>query len=59
MTMRKPVATLPFHFDTADVVTSIVRGIAGLLCVLAMGVLYSVLVSRSMATAGGLLGMWR
>lgn len=51
----QPVATLPFHFDTAEVVTSIVQGIAVLLCVLAIGALYSVFVSRSMATAAGLL----
>lgn len=49
------VPTLPFPFDTAEVVTSIVRGIATLLCVLAIGALYSVFVSRSMATAAGLL----
>ena len=52
---RQPAATLPFHFDTAEVVTLIVRGIAALLCVLAVGALYSVLVSRSMATGAGLL----
>ena len=51
----RPVATLPFHFDTAAVVTLIVQGIAALLCVLAIGVLYRVFVSRSLATAAGLL----
>jgi hypothetical protein len=52
---RQPVAALPFRFDTAGVVTSIVRGIVALACVLAVGVLYSVFVSRSMASAAGLL----
>jgi len=51
----QPSATLPFHFDTAEVITLIVRGIAALLCVLAIGVLYSVFVSRRMAMAAGLL----
>jgi hypothetical protein len=51
----RPVAILPFHFDTAGVVTTIGRGIVALLCVLAAGVLYSVIVSRRMATAAGLL----
>jgi hypothetical protein len=51
----QPVATLPFHFDTAGVVTTIVRGVAALLCVLVAGVLYSALVSGRMAAAAGLL----
>jgi len=53
----RPVATLPFHFDTAAGVSTIVRGIAALLCVLAIGVLYRVFVSPSLATAAGLLGI--
>lgn len=55
-TSRDPplTATLPFHFNTAEVVTWIVRAIAALVCVLAVGVLYSVLVSRSTAAATAL-----
>lgn len=51
----QPAATLPFHFDTATVVTQIVQGIAALLCVLAIGALYSVFVSRRMGMAAALL----
>jgi hypothetical protein len=51
----QPVASLPFRFDTAGVVTSIVRGIGALFCVLAVGVLYLTFVRRNMASAGGLL----
>jgi hypothetical protein len=48
-------ATLPFQFDTAGVVISIVQGIVALLGVLAIGVLYSFFVSRSAVSAAGLL----
>jgi hypothetical protein len=51
----QPVGTLPFHFDTAGVVILIVRGIVALLCVLAAGVLYSLFVSRSVASTAGLV----
>ena len=53
----QPVATLPYHFDTAGVVTTIVRGIAALLCVIAIGVLYSTFISRSIAAAAGLFAI--
>ena len=51
----QPLASLPFRFDTAGVVTSIVRGIGVLFCVLAVGVLYLTFVRRNIASAGGLL----
>jgi hypothetical protein len=51
----QPIASLPFRFDTAGVVTSIVRGIGALFCVLAVGVLYLTFVRRDFASAGGLL----
>jgi hypothetical protein len=51
----QPVAPLPFRFDTAGVITSIVRGIGALFCVLAVGVLYLAFVGRDLASAGGLL----
>jgi hypothetical protein len=50
----QPVAPLPFRFDTAGVVTSIVRGIGALFCVLAVGVLYLAFVRRDLASAAGL-----
>jgi hypothetical protein len=44
--------TLPYAFDTTDVLTLIVRGAAGLLfLVVVPGVIYSVLVSGSMGAA--------
>jgi hypothetical protein len=48
------IASLPFRFDTAGVVTSIVRGIGALHGVLVDGVLYLAFVRRNIASAGGL-----
>lgn len=46
---------LPYEFDTSDTVVAIVRGFIALLLVIAAGVLYSLLISRSVATAAALL----
>jgi hypothetical protein len=51
----QPIAALPFRFDSAGVVTSIVRAIGALLAVLAAGVLYLVFVRRNVAAASGLI----
>ena len=46
--------TLPFEFDTSDVVTTILRGVLGLLFVVVAGAAYS-LVARKPAAGLGLL----
>jgi hypothetical protein len=46
---------LPFEFDTSDIVVTVVRGVLGLLCVVVLGVLYSLFVSRHGVAAVGLL----
>jgi xanthosine utilization system XapX-like protein len=46
-----PAATLPFRFDTGRVVQQIMAGVLALVAIAAVGVLYSLLVSRSMVTA--------
>jgi hypothetical protein len=53
----EPVARLPFRFDTAGVVTTIVRVVAALLCVLVAGVVYLFFVRRHTAAAAGLLAL--
>src|SRR3954468_14373850 len=53
----EPVARLPFHFDTAGVVTTIMRGVAALLCVLAAGALYSLFVQHRIGSATALLAI--
>lgn len=47
--------TLPYAFDTSGVVKLILRGVLGLLLVVLVGVLYSLLVSHSIAAAMQLL----
>jgi hypothetical protein len=47
--------TLPYEFDTSGVVKLIMRGVLGLLLVVLVGILYSLLVSRSIAAAIQLL----
>ena len=49
------VAALPYQFDTGGVVALIVRGVAGLEVILVLGALYSLAVSRNMASAAALL----
>jgi xanthosine utilization system XapX-like protein len=46
-----PTVTLPFRFDTSRVVKQIMAGVLALLAIAAVGTLYSLLVSRSLATA--------
>jgi hypothetical protein len=43
--------TLPYDFDTSATVKLIMRGFVGLLAVVLVGILYSLLVSRSQAAA--------
>ena len=45
------MAALPYQFDTGGVVALIVRGVAGLEVILVLGALYSLAVSRNMASA--------
>jgi hypothetical protein len=47
--------TLPYAFDTSGVVKLILRGVLGLLLVVLLGILYSLLVSHSIAAAVQLL----
>jgi hypothetical protein len=47
--------TLPYEFDTSGVVKLILRGVLGLLLVVLVGILYSLLVSHSIAAAIQLL----
>ena len=47
--------TLPYEFDTSGVVKLILRGVLGLLVVVLVGVLYSLLISHSIAAAIQLL----
>jgi hypothetical protein len=47
--------TLPYEFDTSGVVKLIMRGVVGLLCVLLLGILYSLMVSHSLAAIVQLL----
>ena len=47
--------TLPYQFDTSGVVKLILRGVLGLLLVVLVGILYSLLVSQSIAAAIQLL----
>lgn len=47
--------TLPYEFDTSRVVKLILRGVFGLLLVVLLGILYSLLVSHSMAATIQLL----
>ncbi len=47
--------TLPYEFDTSGVVKLILRGVLGLLLVVFVGILYSLLVSHSIAAAIQLL----
>jgi xanthosine utilization system XapX-like protein len=49
-----PAVTLPFRFDTSQVVKQIMAGMLALLGIVAVGILYSLLISRSMATAAQL-----
>jgi hypothetical protein len=53
----EPVARLPFRFDTAGVVTTIVRGVAGLVAILAGGGVYTIVVRRQAASAAALLAI--
>jgi hypothetical protein len=46
---------LPYEFDTSRVVKLILRGVLGLLLVLILGILYSLLVSHSLAAIAQLL----
>ena len=46
---------LPYEFDTSGVVKVILRGVLGLLVVVLAGILYSLLISRSIAAAVQLL----
>ena len=46
---------LPYEFDTSSVVKLILRGVLGLLLVVLFGILYSLLVSHSIAAAIQLL----
>jgi hypothetical protein len=47
--------TFPYDFDTSGVVKLIVRGILGLLCVVIIGIFYSLLISHDNTAALGLL----
>jgi hypothetical protein len=47
--------TLPYEFDTSGVVKLILQGVLGLLLVVLVGILYSLLVSHSIAAAIQLL----
>jgi hypothetical protein len=47
--------TLPYEFDTSGVVKQIMGGVLGLLLVVLVGVLYSLLISQSIAAAIQLL----
>jgi hypothetical protein len=47
--------TLPYQFDTSGVVKLILRGVLGLLLVVLLGILYSLLVSHSIAATIQLL----
>ena len=47
--------TLPYEFDTSGVVKLILQGVLGLLLVVLVGILYSLLVSHSVAAAIQLL----
>jgi hypothetical protein len=47
--------TLPYEFDTSGVVKLIMRGVLGVLLVVLLGILYSLLVSHSIAAAIQLL----
>jgi hypothetical protein len=47
--------TLPYEFDTSGVVKVIMRGVLGLLLVVLVGILYSLLVSHSIAATIQLL----
>ena len=47
--------TLPFEFDTSDVVTTILRSVLGLLLVVVAGAAYSLVVARKPAAALGLV----
>jgi hypothetical protein len=47
--------TLPYEFDTSGVVKVILRGVLGLLLVVLVGILYSLLISHSIAAAIQLL----
>jgi hypothetical protein len=47
--------TLPYEFDTSGVVKLIMRGVLGLLLVVLAGILYSLLISQSIAAAIQLL----
>jgi hypothetical protein len=47
--------TLPYQFDTSPVVKLILRGVFGLLLLVLLGILYSLLVSHSMAATIQLL----
>lgn len=53
----EPVVRLPFRFDTAGVVTTIVRAIAGLVSLLAASVVYMLFVRRQTAPAAGFLAI--
>jgi len=46
-----PAVTLPFRFETGRVVQQILSGVLALIAIAAAGALYSLLVSRSLATA--------
>jgi hypothetical protein len=50
-----PAVTLPYEFDTSRVVKLILRGVIGLLFVLLLGILYSLLISHSLAAVVQLL----
>lgn len=47
--------TLPYEFDASDIAKTMLRGVAGLLVLLVVGILYSLLVTHNMATVAQLL----
>jgi hypothetical protein len=55
MSTRAGAITLPYEFDTSGVVKLILRGVIGLFFVLLLGVLYSLLISHSLAAMVQLL----
>ena len=46
-----PAVTLPYRFDTSEVVKQIMAGVLALVAIAVVGILYSLLVSQSLATA--------
>src|SRR5947207_15342124 len=47
--------TLPYDFDTTEVDTMILRGVVGLYAVVAIGILYSLLISHNLVAVAQLL----